>query len=256
MIQNRFLFTLLICTMQVGSVFFATRAMAQSESYRTSELGIGAGATTYKGEISPNYRFANNRPAFNIFYKRDVSQALVLRGGLLLGLMRAKDENIDRPLNQYRRADMKTNLIELSAGIDYNFLNYYDQRRRIRWTPYFFLNAAITNYNNKVVLQNNTIKPFENGFVVAIPLGVGFKYALSRHWNLGLEVGARKTLLKGGDKVDYLKNKEHESNPPEELPFTNPYDKDWYYYSGVTISYTFYKLICPDPYRGKRNLLQ
>lgn len=256
MIKNRFVITLLICTVQVGSVFFATRVQAQSDSYRTSELGIGVGATTYKGEISPNYHFANNRPAANIFYKRDVSPALVLRGGLLLGLMRAKDENVNRPLNQYRRADMITNLIELSAGIEYNFLNYYDQRRRTRWTPYFFLNAAITNFNNKVVLQNNTIKPFENGFVLAIPLGIGFKYALSRHWNLGLEAGARKTLLKTGDKVDYFNKKAHESNPPEELPFTNPYDNDWYYYSGLSISYTFYKLICPDVYKRNNSLLR
>jgi hypothetical protein len=256
MIYNRFFITLLICSIQVGSVFFARTGKAQSQSYKTSELGIGVGAATYKGEISPNYRFRNNRPALNIFYKKDISPALVLRGGLLLGLMRAKDVNVNRPLNQYRQAEMKTNLIELSAGIDYNFLNYYDQRMPIRWTPYFFLNAAITNYNNKVVLQNNVIKPFENGFVLSIPLGVGIKYALSRHWNLGLEVGARKTILKAGDKIDYLKNKDYSSNPPEELPYTNPYDKDWYYYSGLSISYTFYKLICPDVYKTNKTLLR
>jgi hypothetical protein len=256
MIQNRFSKSLLICLFQVGSVFFTLSAAGQSQSYRTSELGLGVGGTNYKGEIAPNYRFLNNRPALTVFYKRDVSQPLVLRAGLTLGLMRAHDEDVKRPLNQFRRADMITNLIELAAGIDYNFLNYYDQRQRIRWTPYFFLGAAVANYNNKVVLQDNVIKPFENGFVLSIPMGVGVKYALSRHWNLGLEAAARKTVFKAGDKVDYLKNKNHESTPPDQLPYANPYDNDWYFYNGISISYTFYKLICPDVYKGNKDLLR
>jgi len=255
MIKKHFVYTLLICCLQIGSVFFTHRVYAQSQSYRTSELGLGVGGTSYKGEISPNYRFQNNRPALTIFYKRDVSKPLVLRAGLLLGLMRAHDEDINRPLNQVRQADMITNLAELAAGIDYNFLDYYDQRRHIRWTPYFFIGASLANYNNKVVLQNNVIKPFENSFVVAIPMGLGLKYALSRHWNLGIEAAARKTLFKNGDRVDYRKTKNYASNPPDVLPYTNPYDKDWYFYNGISISYTFYKLICPDPYKGNKDLL-
>jgi hypothetical protein len=256
MIKNCFIKSLLICSLQIGSVFFTHTVRAQSQNYRTSEIGLGVGGTSYKGEISPNYRFLNNRPALTVFYKKDVSKPLVLRAGLLLGLMRAHDEDVDRPLNQLRRADMITNLAELSAGIDYNFLNYYDQRQRIRWTPYFFIGAAVANYNNKVVLQDNLIKPFENGFVLSIPLGIGVKYALSRHWNLGLEVAARKTVFKAGEKVDYLKNKNHSSNPPDQLPYANPYDKDWYFYNGISLSYTFYKLICPDVYKTNKDLLR
>jgi hypothetical protein len=241
-------YLLLIC-LQVGSIFFAR---AQS----TSELGFGIGATNYKGEISPQYRLENNRPALTVFYKKDISKPIAVRAALLAGMLRASDEDINLPLHQQRRADMKTNLIEFSAGIDYNFLDYYDQRQRIRWTPYFFIGAAVANYNNRVVFAENIIKPFENGFVFSIPAGIGFKYALSYHWNLGLEIAARKTLLKGGDRVDYLRTRNYESNPPAELPGNNPHDNDWYYYSGISLSYTFYKIICPDVYRRNRDLLR
>ncbi len=159
--------------------------------------------------------------------------------------MRAKDEDVNLPVNTFRQAAVKTNLIELSVGLEYNFLDYYDQHRRTRWTPYYFIGFAAANYNNKVVLQNNFIKPFENGFVLSIPTGIGFKYALSYHWNLGLEVGARKTLAKNGDHLDYLQTKNYGALPYRELPLTDPYDKDWYYYNGLSISYTFYKLRCP-----------
>lgn len=250
MIQIKLKYALLVCLLQIGSVFFMSSVgYAQS----TSEVGIGLGATNYKGEISPNYRFLNNRPAITGFYKKDLSKSLAVRGGLLLGIMRAQDEDVDLPLNQFRQADMKTNLIELAAGIDYNFLDYYDQHRRIRWSPYFFAGLAVANFNNQVVLQENTTKPFENGWVFSLPVGLGLKYALSYHWNLGVEFAARKTILKGGDQLDYLYKNE---GPATELPYTNPYDKDWYFYNGISLSYTFYKIICPDVYKKNSSLLK
>jgi len=250
MIRTKLKYALLICMLQIGSVFFvATTGFAQN----TSEVGIGLGATNYKGEISPNYRFLNNRPALTAFYKKDVSKPLAVRGSLLLGMMRAHDEDIDLPLNQFRQADMKTNLLELSAGIDYNFLDYYDQHRHIRWSPYFFAGVAVANFNNKVIIQDNIIKPFENGWVFSIPAGLGVKYALSYHWNLGVEVAARKTIMKAGDRLDYLPVKD---GPDQELSYTNPYDKDWYFYNGISISYTFYRIVCPDVYKKNSSLLR
>jgi hypothetical protein len=191
-----------------------------------------------------------------LFYKKDLSKPIAVRAALLAGMLRASDEQVNLPVNQRRRADMETNLVEFSAGIDYKFLDFYDQRQRIRWTPYFFIGGAVANFNNRVVFSDNTIKPFENGFVFSIPAGIGFKYALSYHWNLGLEIAARKTLLKTGDKLDYLRTGNYESNPPAELPDQNPHDNDWYYYSGVSLSYTFYKIICPDVYRKNPSLLK
>jgi hypothetical protein len=70
---------------------------------------------------------------------------------------------------------------------------------------------------------------------VAIPAGIGIKYALSPRWNLGLEAGARKTFT---DELDHLVN--------QNAFIDNRHTKDWYFYSGVSVSYTFYKIYCPD----------
>lgn len=239
---------LFIC-LQVGAVVWA---QAQS----TSELGLGVGGTNYKGEIAPHYRLENNRPALTIFYKKNISKPIALRAAVLAGKLRASDTDVDLPLHQQRGASMITNLAEFSAGIDYNFLDYYDQRQRVRWTPYFFIGGAIANYNNKVLFADNSVKPFANGLVLSVPAGIGFKYALSYHWNLGLELAARKTLFQNGDKLDYLQAGSAESSLPENLTDTNPHDKDWYYYNGISLSYTFYRIICPDIYRRKRSLLK
>lgn len=225
----------------VRSIFFTDGVQAQN----TSEIGGGIGGLVYKGEVAPNYRFQNNRPGAAIFYKKDISRPVTLKANLMAGWLRANDENVDLPVNALRRAVIKTSLIELSAGLEYNFLDYYDQRRRTRWTPYYFISFAVANYNNKVELASTYTKPSENGFILAIPTGVGFKYALSYHWNLGLEVGARKTLAKNGDRLDYLQTKKYPELPYANLPLTDPYDQDWYFYNGISISYTFYKLRCP-----------
>lgn len=237
MLKRSVFVSLLIGLWPLGSIFFVGEVHAQN----TSEIGAGIGGLVYKGEVAPNYRFENNRPGGAIFYRKDISRPVTLKANLMGGWIRANDENVDLPVNNLRQAAIKTNLIELSAGLEYNFLDYYDQRRRTRWTPYYFIGIAITNYENKVIWRDQFTKRYANGFVMAIPSGIGFKYALSYHWNLGLEAGARKTLAKNSDRLDYLPAR----GPSRGLLLTDPYDDDWYFYNGVSISYTFYKLLCP-----------
>jgi hypothetical protein len=79
----------------------------------------------------------------------------------------------------------------------------------------------------------------------SIPAGAGLKYALSEHLNLGLEVGVRKAFT---DQLDHLGD--------QDPLLVNPHDQDWYYYSGVNLSYTFYKIPCPSQYKKNKKLLR
>ncbi len=237
---------LLACLLQAGSAFFCLTARAQN----TSELGLGLGALNYKGEVSPQYQLQNNRPALTVFYRRDVSMPVTLRGGLLVGLLRADDENVQGaggttpPLPAYRRTDMKGLLTEASAVLEYNFLNYRDRRDYRHFTPYGFVGIAgfftsTSTRTRNAALQGDFARS-DSQFGLAVPIGVGLKYALSDFINVGLEVGARKTFT---DRLDQL----HDQTPL----LVNEHDQDWYYYSGLTISYTFYKINCPDPVKAK-----
>ncbi|MFT2009184.1 DUF6089 family protein [Pontibacter sp. 13R65] len=245
--------TLLICLIvQVGSVFFTNAALAQ-RYITTSEIGVGIGGVNYKGEIAPSYRFLNNQPAITAFYRRDISAPITVRGGLLashriVGSNTMKDEDFDLPLADYRQAELKLSLLELSAVMEYNFLDYYDFDQPIRISPYFFAGIAGFLYNQKTTFGNSTLQsqedPYRTTLSVAIPVGVGVKYALSRHWNLGLEFGARKLL---NDNIDNLYG--------QDKSISNPYDKDWYFYNGISLSYTFYRINCPPVYKNKPGLL-
>ena len=252
---------LLIC-LQIGSAFFITTAKAQN--LQISELGLGLGGLNYKGEIAPKYRFGNNGLAATIFYRREISKPVTLRAAILGGTVNATDNYFKIPLNQFRQAKLSGSLFEVSAGLEYNFLDYYDLTRKQRWTPYFFVNAAgfysstQTESNVNALVGGATVASQvttadragnvekRDLLSVAIPIGFGIKYSLSYHWNLGAEIGARKIFT---DLYDNL-------GEDTSIALANPNDKDWYFYNGFSISYTFYKIKCPKVYRSNPSPLE
>lgn len=233
--------TLLVGLLPVGSVFFACTASAQN----TSELGIGLGGLNYKGELSPNYQFRNNRPALTAFYRKDVSAPITLRAGLTAGFLRADDGNVKgvnkqvTPLARYRQANTKGGLVEASGVVEYNFFDYHNRRDKVHFTPYVFVGLAGFYASTETASSTTALNRKAGLISVAIPAGLGFKYAVSEHWNLGLEVGARKTFT---DDLDHVDGKSRQQNDL----VGNPHDKDWYYYNGLSVSYTFYKIRCPE----------
>lgn len=255
MILNKIRQVLLICAMiQIGSTFFGSNANAQFQQPKpvtTSEIGVGIGGANYKGEISPNYRFLNNQPALMIFYRHNISEPISIRAALM-GSHRIfndksfKDEVQELPYHDWRNMELKLSLFEFSLGFEYNFLDYYtDIRQKYRVSPYFFAGAALLNYNHQLSQNGDIIEPFDNKFTVSVPFGVGVKYALSKQWNLGLEFGARKMF---NDIIDYLDDNDSKA-------LANPFDKDMYFYNGISLSYTLYRINCPPVYKRKSGLL-
>jgi len=250
----RFPIALLAGFALAGSAFFwATPVLAQ----HTSELGIGVGATNYKGEVSPQFQWQNSRPALTVFYRRDVSAPVTLRGGLTAGFLRATDANVEgvngstAPLQQYRQLHLTGGVVEASGVVEYNFLDYHNRRdqHRVHASPYLFAGLGLFFASTTLTTGNDSLKAAftRNGgrVGIAIPVGAGLKIALTEHFNLGLEVGARKTFT---DLLDHA---------GDQTPFlVNSHDQDWYYYSGVSLSYTFYKILCPTPYDHNQRLLK
>ncbi|UYZ58710.1 type IX secretion system protein PorG [Hymenobacter latericus] len=236
---------LLVCSVQAGSVFFAQSAAAQN----TSEVGLGLGALNYKGELAPEYRFLNNRPAVSAFYRKDVSAPVTLRGTVTYGLIRANDANLTGesgnplPLPAYRQANLKGSLLDVAATLEYNFFDFHNRRDKVHFTPYVYTGIAGFMGFTRLSGPLPGFDEKSNTLGLAIPAGVGIKLALSRRWNLGLETGARRALT---DLLDHVKD--------QSPAVANRFDKDWYYYSGVSVSFTFYKINCPDSYGEKPRL--
>ena len=117
-----------------------------------------------------------------------------------------------------------TELTEISAGIDFSFKDYNLVRANglNRGAPYIILEATTLLYDNGI----------SDGFALALPIGVGYKRSLSRHFVGSIEAKGRVALT---DKLD--------SGVVDELSpdfvRQNKTTLDAYYYIGVSLYYTF-----------------
>lgn len=201
------------------------------------EIGAGAGAALYKGDILPHIDPRYARPAGQIFVRHTPGKAVSFKYVLLAGSFAGSDEKRNQdPLAQARNRSFRSRFQEISATIEYNFLDYRSETKRMPVSPYLFGGLAFFRFEP---VENK--KPSYPLTGISIPFGVGVKYVLYKNWNLNFEFGARKTFT---DFLDDL------SGTDINNPFQNgnPKDKDMYLYTGISISYTFYKIHCPEFY--------
>lgn len=193
------------------------------------EFGVGIGGINYTGELADGYYLKNYRPGGMIFYRFNISPVVSLRGSLLGGAMGANEKKNPDPVPQVRQGKFSSQLTELALTFEYNFLNYRPVKNDIyKFSPFF--TAGLCAFNTKTA----------GGFQVGVPIGVGLKYNAGHYLNFGFEMVARKTFT---DKLDGIKESEVATHH-----FVNPFDKDWYYYTGISISWTIYSVECPKMY--------
>ena len=220
-------------------ILLALLLTAKAISAQRSEVGFGLGTFNYTGDLARNYNFLNSKPAATVFYRSNLSKVVSFRAGVTAGKIGASDE---RPVDAFaiqRGASFNLFLMEASTVMEYHFLNWREDRRMIRFTPYLFGGLALFG------ISGAASKPAEYSNVQgAIPFGIGFKYIYNPKWYFSLEFGARKTFF------DYLDNISTGDQDRKNYQYGNPFDNDAYYFLGLTLTHTFYDIPCPtNPYK-------
>ncbi len=218
-------------------------SMAQNQGFGVGkhEFGVGLGGFNYTGEINQRYNFVNYRPGGMAFYRYNSANSITsFRLGFSIGQLSGSETKSKEVTAAIRGASFKSNITELSLMGEYNFINYRHKKQLIRFSPYltggfalFTSGTAAVTTNSKAEMSNNS-----SGINFAIPFGLGVKFILSQNWNLGTEFVARKTFT---DYIDGISNAYIGKKSTG-----NPLDNDWYYYTGLTLSYTIYKVKCPQ----------
>jgi hypothetical protein len=219
--------------------FLSFTLAALSSSAQRSEIGFGIGTLNYTGDLARNYNFLNSKPAATVFYRSNLSKVVSFRVSLTGGKIGASDK---RPVDAFatqRNASFNLFLMELSAVMEYHFLNWRDNRHMIRFSPYLFGGLGLFG------MTGNKSKPEEYSNIQgALPFGVGFKYIYNPKWYFSLEFGPRKTFF------DYLDNVSVGRQTNKNYQYGNPSTNDAYYFLGVTVTHTFYDIPCPtNPYK-------
>lgn len=204
----------------------------QAEAQRWN-IGAGLGGFNYKGDYAPFFNPRNYLPGGHAFVRYNASPAVSLRLGGNMGIIGAKDSRSSDPFNQARNGSFRSRVTEGDLILEYNFLNYSQRRKDVNWTPY--LMGGLGFYKFKPRTKTAEYKTTQ----MNIPFGAGVKWEFKRPWSLEFEFGTRVLF------TDYLDDLGDNVPLGQKLQLGNPTTRDKYYYTSITLSYTFYSIICP-----------
>ncbi len=175
-------------------------------------VGIFGGLAAYNGELTDKiFPKKVTNGAIGITANYELTDNIMLRGGFTHAIVGGADRFGDNPRRVARNLSFETVINEFSLVGEYYLLNLYDNRV----SPYVFAGLAVYHFNpyayngtsDKIYLRplstegqgltGHSTKPY--GLTqVAVPLGIGFKFALSDKIHVGVEGGYRKLF------TDYL----------------------------------------------------
>jgi hypothetical protein len=227
----------------LGCFLVGSPAAVVAQSY---EIGGGLGTAVYSGDIIR--KIDANQSGFQgtLFGKRNFDNVWSLR----MGVNRAKITAADaiRPIDavaSLRKGYFRGNITEISALMEFNFLDYVNHKSEFRFSPYAFFGLGYTFFRGKGRINGGEPEVNYKDNTVVIPFGGGVKYMLSEQLTLGLELSFRPTTSDGLDKnEDELSVSPRSPTLATSINFGNPNTKDWYYFLGLTVSYTLNKARC------------
>ena len=216
-------------------IFAAALLFTGPVAAQKHQLGVGLGGFNYAGDLARGYPLASVRPGGQISYRYNFSNLVSVKGGVTGGLLSGSDKA--QPIDDFarqRQGSFQSTIVELSAVIEYNFIDYKDPKSLANWSPYMFIGiAGFGAFGTAPSGQNSSpVQP-------AIPFGIGVKYQASKRVEFSLEAGVRKVFY------DYLDGYSDGDRSQKNYQYGNKYDDDWYNYIGFSMNYTIFYIPCP-----------
>lgn len=197
-----------------------------------NEIGIFVGGSNYIGDIGPTDYIAPSEPTFGLLYKWNRSTRHSYRFSIKHGNINANDKDSDVPGRNLRGFSFTNSITEFSAGLEFNFFDFDLHESGTLFTPYVFTGVNHFIYNEKYILGTKAETDYRDS-AFAIPMVVGIKTRFLENLILGFEVGARYTF------TDNLDGSNPKNDNFESVRFGNLNSKDWYVFTGFTLTYTF-----------------
>ena len=233
---------------------------------------IFGGISNYQGDLQPkNFTFQQAGPAVGLGLLYELSDKLYIRGNVTAGKIRAADAKSLQ--NAQRNLSFSSPVTDIHLGLEYDLLNSYERSlapfvfagvSAFRFNPYAMDSSGRKTYLQPLGTEGQGFfqgRTKYNLTQMALPFGVGVKLALSENIRVRFEVGLRKTFTdylddvsttyadqnlllqnNGQQAVDLaFRGDELKSNalnyPAANAQRGNPNTKDWYYFTGLGISF-------------------
>lgn len=238
-------------------------------------LILFGGFSNYSGDIQEKrFSLDQSKGAFSAGLSYEIMPKLVVKGMLSMGKIGADDKYSDKPKSRERNLNFKSNIYEASLVADYSLFELESRKltpyifagiAAFGFNPYTY-----DTLSNKVFLrdlgtegQGLLIYPDRKPYKLvqmSVPFGIGFRFRITNNAYLGYEIGMRKTFTDYLDDVsrtyaDEAALASNRGSKAVELAFRSnelkdvnldypaggtvrggPNYKDWYYFSGITLS--------------------
>jgi opacity protein-like surface antigen len=185
------------------------------EFSKATTISVFTGMINYQGDLNPNsFTFRQSNFAAGITLRKPLNRWFALRAGFNTGRITAADRN-NRDYLKARNLSFTTSMHEAYAALELTILDISSNR----FTPYMYGGVAAFHFN-PWTYDNNGEKTFLQPLgtegqglpqyptkkiygltQLALPFGVGLKYAISDAVNIGVEFSQRKSFTDYIDDV-------------------------------------------------------
>jgi len=168
------------------------------------ELGVLGGVSFYVGDINPTYSIKTPGPSLSVLGRYNFNTRTSIRLDIAAGRLIGKDALSENPFQQARNLSFRTDYVDTSLDLEFNFFNYVHGSRNQYFTPYVFGGFAFVYYNPRAELNDRWYGLRQLGtegqaigdeyahISPALSYGIGIKMDFNYEWSLNVEMSARQ----------------------------------------------------------------
>jgi hypothetical protein len=198
------------------------------------EPGITLGGSYYMGDVNHTKQMYSPSFTYGLAFRQSFNEYYALRLNILKAKVKGNDADFSNGYQLNRAHSFVNNIYELGLQIEFNFFEFNTFKKKSS-APYITVGAALAVSNSF------------SSFAFAVPMGIGYKYSVSKRLSLSAEWSFRTTST---DELDLLVQSD-----PLTKQITKLNNNDWYSILGLTLTYNFKneKKWCPAYSKNKQN---
>lgn len=173
----------------------------------------------------------NNVSGFSLKWNRSPRHSIKLT--FIKSNLIANDINSKDPRRIERGYSFSTPISEISAGIEFNMLDFNLHEDYDIFSPYMYTGLSFSKFDEILLQGDNLISVNKKNKSFGIPMIIGLKVRFLEKFIFSMEGGAR-----------YVFSDEIDGNSSLNPNFGNINNNDWYFFSSLGISYTFGRRPC------------
>ncbi|WP_284284361.1 type IX secretion system protein PorG [Portibacter lacus] len=190
----------------IACCFVSTLSNAQ----KGWELGPWIGISNYFGDLNTNFDFTEIGPAAGVIARYNWNNRINSKMGLNYTFLYGDDQDSPNSFENRRNLSFRTDLVDFTAQMEFNFFPYIHGSKEYFFTPYLLGGINILYFNPRAKLDDewHALRPLgtegqavgeEYGIINGgVVLGGGFKWDLNRDWSFNIEIALKRLF------TDYL----------------------------------------------------